>query len=75
LTAYARISTAPAGSLAHSTTSEIERISPLSRRHIHLYGHYTINPDNHPDGYRPLRSPMTADTSTSTTETGAINRV
>jgi len=39
------------------TTSEIEHISPLARKHIHLHGHYPFNLTARPDGHRPLRTP------------------
>jgi Tn3 transposase DDE domain len=39
------------------TTSEIEHISPLTRQHIHLHGHYPHNLAARPDGHRPLRIP------------------
>jgi hypothetical protein len=38
------------------TTSEIEHISPLARKHIHLHGHYPFNLAARPDGHRPLRT-------------------
>jgi hypothetical protein len=50
------------------TSSEIERISPLPRRHIHLYGHYPISLDNQPTSDRPLRHPEPASADVSATE-------
>jgi len=43
------------GENALITSSEIERISPLSYQHIHAYGHYAFNRASRPSSYRPLR--------------------
>jgi hypothetical protein len=55
------------------TTSEIEHISPLAHRHIHLYGHYPFDFTARPDGHRPLRNPATRASPDRESET--LNRV
>jgi hypothetical protein len=42
------------------STSEIEDMSPLAHRHIHLYGHYPFDLATRPDGHRSLRAPAVA---------------
>jgi TnpA family transposase len=54
------------------TTSEIEHISPLSRKHIHLHGHYPFDLAARPNGHRPLRTPRGE---TPRTEARTPNRV
>jgi TnpA family transposase len=39
------------------TTTAIEHISPLARKHIHLHGHYPFDLAARPTGHRPLRTP------------------
>jgi TnpA family transposase len=50
------------------TTTAIEHISPLPRKHIHLHGHYPFDLAARPTGHRPLRTP-TIDTPGAEAET------